>query len=400
MRFADKLVPRITIAATMLLLFVIVASVFTLQAVYINDIYKQSEKLSPELYDEYFNTIKSSNGKLSASVEARVREIFHSFYEPPTYGQTAMRVGGILIFYGMIAAVIAALMARRLVRPLELISQQARLAASGDLTARAGPKLKGRKRGEIGRVVSEFDAFVEAVEKNDSTWRDTNAAIAHELRTPITILLGRLHAVEEGLLPPTATEINRLLNQTRLLGQIVSDIDLISSRASHGLELNVAPVHLHDIVRQALETFRDRAEMSSVQFVFALDPVVVEGDALRLLQAIQNLLDNALCYGAGGGIVEVNCHEDAEVVRVQILDRGTGLPEANSARLFEHFVRGEGACLSKSGGSGLGLAVVKAIVKSHCGTVRGWNRPDGGAGFELTFPKVWDWTIAHSSRGL
>jgi signal transduction histidine kinase len=393
MRFIDKLAVRMGFAAIAIIFIILIAFTITLINIQIYRSEKQALKLSSEIHKEYIDLITKYQGLRDQEIpekdSARIDEIQAAF-TPLSYGEYAARIGGLLGFYGAVTAGLTTLLARRMARPLEVISRQARRAADGDFTARAGPQL-GRRRGEIGQLVAEFDGFIEAVDENNRTLLATNAAIAHELRTPITILLGRLHAIEAGLLPATEAEADRLLNQTRLLGQIVSDLKLISLGSFHGLDLKMEQARLDEIVSQAVEAFRRQAELASVRFVLTLEPVVLLGDALRLQQALQNMLDNALRYGASGGVIEVTCREETRCgdggrACVQVLDRGPGFSGFDPERLFDHFVRGDGSRSRKGGGTGLGLAVVKAIANSHQGSVRAWSRPGGGAGFELTLP--------------
>jgi two-component system, OmpR family, sensor histidine kinase AdeS len=386
MRFIDKLAVRMGLAAIALIFSMLIACLVTVSVLENMKYEREYAKLSPGVYKELLDLQAKYQGfrdqEIPEKDSARLDEIQALVATPLSNGEVVARFGGVFGFYGAVTAGLAALLARRLVRPLEVISQQARRAADGDFTARAGSKL-GRRRGEIRQLIAEFDGFIEAVDENNRTLLAANAAIAHELRTPITILLGRLHAIEAGLLPATGAEADRLLNQTRLLGQIVSDLKLISLGSFHGLALKMEQARLDEIVSQAVETFRCQAEQASVRFALALEPVVVWGDALRLQQALQNMLDNALRYGASGGVIEVICRSDGKNGRIQVLDRGPGLPDFDPERLFDHFVRGDDSRSRKCGGTGLGLAVVKAIADSHQGGVRAWSRPGGGAGFEL-----------------
>ncbi len=283
---------------------------------------------------------------------------------------------------------IGLLIAGRLARPLTALSAAARRVARGDLTARpqVPPRLL-RRADETGGLLRDFTAMAESLDRLETERREGAAAVAHELRTPLTILQSRLEAARDGLLRVDGGELGTLLQQTRVLSRLVEDLKTLSLAEAGRLHLAPRQVDLGHLARRVATGFRTAAAARGVRLDLAVPPGAVRAraDPDRVAQVLANLLDNALRHTPAGGRVRVGV-ERADGVVLTVADSGPGFPDDVLDRVFERFSRADTARSRASGGSGLGLAVVKALVDLHGGRVEARNADTGGALVAVTLP--------------
>jgi signal transduction histidine kinase len=252
---------------------------------------------------------------------------------------------------------------RRYVGPISLVAQNARSLADGDLSARIGLAASDVVTAEVAQLVRDFDVLAAQLQRSERALRQSSASIAHELRTPLQVLRGRLEALNDGLLTADAAEYARLLNQIRILTRLVEDLATLSLAQAGKLSVRPTEIELSDLVREAVETFQ--ARLPDVDIQLTLPPMTLRADAERLGQAVTALLDNAGRYG--GSLLEVEVWARGEEAGVRIRDSGAGFPIIEAGTIVEPFVRGEPSRSRASGGSGLGLSIVDAIARAHGG---------------------------------
>ncbi len=295
-----------------------------------------------------------------------------------------------------LGALLGLLVARRLARPLQAVSAAARRVAGGDLSARAAALLPAHDRGtrcrrtrdEAQQLVDDFDGMAAALQRLDGERRTTAAAVAHELRTPLAVLQGRLEAVRDGVLPLDADGVAALVQQTRTLARLVDDLKTLSLADAGQLSLRRRTVDLAALATAVLDGFRAQAAGAGVGLHLAVPAagppgsLVVSGDPERLTQVLGNLLDNALRHTPRGGEVRVGLERRDDGVHLTVRDTGTGLPGADAQRVFDRFWTADPA----SRGTGQGLAVVRTLVEAHGGRVHARDLPAGGAEFAVRLP--------------
>jgi signal transduction histidine kinase len=231
--------------------------------------------------------------------------------------------------------------------------------------------------------------MAEALEHLDAERRAGAAVVAHELRTPLTILQSRLEAARDGLLPVDDGELATLLQQTGVLSRLVDDLKTLSMAEAGRLRLVVRPVDLGELADRVAAGFRTAATARGVALVVDAAAVTASADPDRVTQVLGNLLDNALHHTPAGGTVRVAV-ERAEVGRsgpeavLTVADSGPGFPADALGRVFDRFSRADAARSRATGGSGLGLAVVRALVELHGGRVEARNA--GGAQVTVVLP--------------
>ena len=171
----------------------------------------------------------------------------------------------------------------------------------GDRSARANLVAPG----ELGELAAAVDAMAAALEREDELRRALTADVAHELRTPVTILTAQCEAIIDGVAPPDAAELGSLYDEVLRLGRVIEDLEALSSAEAAGLRLDRARVDLAGLVEETSRLLAPQFAASDVRLVTDLAPASVEGDRLRLAQVVRNLLSNALKFTPAGGTVEI-----------------------------------------------------------------------------------------------
>lgn len=294
-----------------------------------------------------------------------------------------------LLIAGLVATLLGVLVAlvfaRRIARPIEAISAAASSLAQGNLAVRI-PALRGED--EVARLARNFNHMAEALERLEAERRAMIADIAHELRTPLTVMQGRLEAIQDGVMPLEMGEIGRLHQQTQLLSRLVEDLRTLSLADAGRLNLALQPLNLVELTSRMAATFRAVLEVKQIGLELRLPerPIWVRADPDRLAQVIGNLISNALAYTPPGGKMALEVAAEATHAYLRVLDSGPGIPEAALNKVFDRFYRAEASRSRATGGSGLGLSIVKVLVELHGGTVAAYNQPQGGALFEVCLP--------------
>lgn len=217
--------------------------------------------------------------------------------------------------------------------------------------------------------------------------------VAHELKTPLTALLLVGDSLAAQVNSRNAVLVERLLRELRRLQALVNDL-LELSRLENTLPrdgLRRTAIDLPDLVQQVWSGLGPLALQRGLGLELQVEPAwqqtPLQGDASRLHRALLNLIDNAIHYSPDGALITVTIQLRARWCRLSVRDRGAGLSEEDSRRLFERFYRGDPArARGQRGGSGLGLAIVAQIAHAHGGRVQASNHPEGGALLELLLP--------------
>lgn len=293
-------------------------------------------------------------------------------YMPGSISETWMpsRVEMIWIGCTIIAALgmavfVAVRLSRRIISPLNSVAHSLREVAQGKLDARA--PLDEQAMGETAQLVRDFNAMAERLQSVTSEREFWNAAIAHELRTPVTILRGRLQGLAEGVFSPSSELFEDLLRQVEGLSRLIEDLRVLSLNDSGHLEVQRSSVRLADELGTVLQAFATPLAEKGFHLSSELDTELqVECDAVRIRQVLMALLENALRH-ADPGNLRVRLEQVGDDCQLSVADDGPGIDSALAADIFEAFRRGDPSRSRKSGGSGLGLAVVKAIAAAHGG---------------------------------
>jgi two-component system, OmpR family, sensor histidine kinase AdeS len=289
------------------------------------------------------------------------------------------------IFAASLGAGLSIFLADRLARPIAEVAGAARRIAKGDLSARANSPDTGI--GESAQLITDFNQMAAALEGFEREMNESSAAIAHELRTPLTVLRGYVQGSIDGVFPPTDTHLKLLLVHIESLSRVVDDLQTLSLSKNGALNLSKKIIDVGHEIDALLDAMEPAIGAAGLTLERALDVAPLSGDAGRIRQAVAALIDNARHYARDGGVIRVQVQDVQAGVVIRVLDRGPGIADENLMRSVERFWRGEPSRNKHSGGSGLGLSVVKAIATAHGGDVRLSNRPSGGLCVEVTLPR-------------
>ncbi|MEN6368349.1 MAG: ATP-binding protein [Thermotogota bacterium] len=293
--------------------------------------------------------------------------------------RSALLGGGIAT---LLALVLALFLIAQILSPLRTLSAVTEQVARGVLPE----KVRLRTRDEFHGLGESFDRMVDNLRRSEKLRETMTADIAHELRTPVTIIQGTLEAILDGIYEPTAQTIAPIYEETLHLGRLIDDLRDLALAEAGELRLSKEQTDIGQLVRQVVEAAvpsMDDAPNVEVIAEEGLDPIPV--DPKRIRQVIANLLSNALRYTPTSGRIEISIHRAEGEVEVYVSDTGPGILPEDLPRLFERFYRGDPA-RNRSGGSGLGLAIARRWVEAHGGRIWAENNRTGGARFTFRLP--------------
>ncbi len=288
---------------------------------------------------------------------------------------------------GLAFAIVVGLnLARRILVPLNSVTDSIRRVAQGDLGARA---IAGdRSLGEAAGLADDFNALATQLQRTTDEMTFWNAAIAHELRTPVTILRGRLQGLAEGVFTPDEALFRGLLNHVDGLARLIEDLRAVSLAESGHLHLQIQETDLDAEVGSVVEFCRHALQGAGLHPVLDLQAGFVHCDPVRIRQALLALMDNARRHAVPGAVL-VQARLESGWCYLRVEDDGPGIPPESASQVFKAFrrIRAEDETASDAG-SGLGLAVVSAIARAHQGDASCHASTKGGACFELRWPST------------
>ncbi len=292
------------------------------------------------------------------------------------FNQSVARIVLLAAAVGAIAGLaLAAILARRIARPIERLATTAGQTAAGDLRTHVpedGPA-------EIQALASAYNMLVDRLAEQDEIRREFVVNASHELRTPLTNLQGYLEALRDGVLPPDPATFDSLREEVDRLTRLAASLDLLVGAESPPPA--AVALDLAGAVRTAVDLVAPGFARRSVAVDLQLDDgVVVLTRADELAQVLSNLLQNAMRYTPAGGSVRVEARrpdtDSPAAAVVRITNSGPGIPADDLARVWERFYRVEKSRSRDAGGAGIGLAIVKRLVESAGGRVGASSEPD------------------------
>ena len=306
--------------------------------------------------------------------------------EPDDWSPTTVEwlwILAITIIGLLLAVFFAVKLAARILTPINSVLDSVRRVAHGDLAARA--VAGDRTLGETAMLVDDFNSMAARLQKGEQDILTWNAAIAHELRTPVTILRGTLQGVVDGVFRPDEVEFRSLLAQVEGLGRLIEDLRTLSLADSGQMQLRLASTDLSQEIAGLARMLAPELAAAGLRLRLAISPEAVRCDAARLRQVVLALLDNARRYADPGEIALTLRLAGGDAI-LTLEDAGPGMPDELARHAFDAFRRGDGARVALANGSGLGLAVVDAIARAHGGSAACARGTAGGTLFTVRWP--------------
>jgi len=290
-----------------------------------------------------------------------------------------------LLIAGIVGAAVAILLGlfltRQFTRPIRALKRGAARIAGGDLAYRVEVKSKD----EFGELAKSFNSMAVSLDSSEQSRRRLFADIAHELRTPLSVIGGTVDAMLDGVYEPNPDNLNSIKEETDVLTRLVGELrDLTLAESGH-LKLEFEPTNLAELVQRRVSQAEVIARGKNITFRMDIAEGLpeIEADDRRVEQVVANLLDNALNHTPSGGIVLVAVSPDKDGALVSVADTGEGIPAEHLPYIFERFYRIDDARSRKTGGAGLGLAIAKQMVELHGGRI--WVESEVGKGSKFSF---------------
>ncbi len=282
-----------------------------------------------------------------------------------------------------VAAALAYLLARNVSRPVRRLGDTVRDLSQGEYLAR----VKVESRDEIGGLAAHVNQLADTLEKNRSARQRWMADIAHELRTPVTILKGEIEALADGVRQADERMSASLREEIDQLSALIDDLQTLALSDAGALHMQKNPLNLSNLVGQSVDSFQHRLEARQIQVDVELaHDVIIPADQPKIRQVLNNLLENSSRYVVEAGKVKVSLRQNQAEAELLLEDSGPGLEEEQIARLFERFYRVENSRSRASGGTGLGLSICKNIVEAHGGSIRAEHSALGGLKIRIVLP--------------
>lgn len=294
-------------------------------------------------------------------------------------------VSGIVVLFSL-------LLARRLTQPLESLTVAAEQMKRGQYTRRV---TLPRSQDELGRLALTFnemadtiEADVNALRRHEQYRRDLIANIGHDLATPLTAIQGFSEALADDIIqdPIERQETaQRIAREVQRLRRLVADMQQMSSLEAGRIHLDLAPLDMQSLVDETLAVVAPECEQAHITLCNEIAPSTppVQADSDRLIQVLLNLLDNARRHTPENGKITIGAAASEKKLHIWVSDTGMGIEPADLPHIFERFYRADRSRTGATGGSGLGLSIVKAIIQAHGGTI--WAESIPGEGTRITF---------------
>jgi signal transduction histidine kinase len=247
-----------------------------------------------------------------------------------------------------------------------------------------GQKVPVRSRDEIGELAKSFNKMNDDLARSFNLRKQMTADIAHELRTPLSLIIGHAEAVNDGVLPPSYENFEIIREEASRLEKLVNDLRTLSLADAGELSLDFRPVDVNKLLTDLQSHYLHQFGQNRVKLEFTPTPEIqtVNLDPDRFSQVITNILDNAINYTPENGLVSIQANRSNNKLEITIQDNGPGVSSDEATHLFDRFYRADPSRSRDEGGSGLGLAIAKSIVEMHKGTI--WADSDLGKGLRIT----------------
>ena len=315
-----------------------------------------------------------------------------SYYSPYYLNESDFRfldsLNRILLVVGICAAVAAAaagaVLAKSLSVPLLKVTEMTRKISEGDY----GMRLENgnRQTQELVELSSAVNHMAESLERQETLRRRLTSDVAHELRTPVANVSLNLEMMLDEVWEPTKDRLQSCYEELGRISGIISDLEKLRQMETENMNLELEPVNLLELA-QAVETaFEPDLKKKKLTCEVSGEAAAVMGDQRRLHQVIFNLVSNAVKYSTEGGTIQIRVKQEKHKAVLIVEDQGIGMAEEELPLIFERFYRTDLSRSRKTGGAGIGLAIVKAIVQAHQGTVTVTSKVGCGSRFTVTLP--------------
>lgn len=322
---------------------------------------------------------------------AKVASVTLGFYGPFYYNEEDVQfltvLNQLLIYVAVIFFIIAAFlgffMANRIARPIHEVIDKTKQIEVGNYSDRI--TLVSNTE-EINQLIHCVNTLAETLKRQQMSKKRMASDYAHELRTPLSTLQSNLEAMIDGIWEATPPRLESCRVEIVRLTRMISDIDKLVKIESDSFVLNKTKFSLTDVVKQVIINFQQDVEAKNISLETNLNQFELYADRDKIIQVIINLLTNAIKYTNKDGAIQISVKQSNNNAYFIIKDTGIGIAKEDIPNIFEHLYRADKSRNRDTGGSGIGLSVVKAIIDSHEGSIEAKSELGKGSEFIVTLP--------------
>lgn len=276
-------------------------------------------------------------------------------------------------------------LARRITRPVAQAAKAARAISQGDYGTRFDGDGGSR---ELTELTQAIDALAQTISQQETLRKRLTSDVAHELRTPLSAVSAQLEAMIENVWPATPDRLQGCYDEIGRISGLVAELEKLSTIEDENLKLNRQPVDLMERARTAVAKFEAVCHSKDIAINATGSRAVILGDPDKIDQVLINLLSNAVKYTSSGGHIEIAVSDDEKQGVLVVRDDGVGIDAAELPYIFERFYRTDQSRSRATGGAGIGLSIVRAIVLAHDGTIEAQSEKGTGSRFIVRIPKT------------
>ncbi|GAA3653826.1 sensor histidine kinase [Asaccharospora irregularis] len=270
-------------------------------------------------------------------------------------------------FIALVAAIIVGfLVTNNIVRPISKVEKITKNISKGNYNQRIDEKVDTV---ELDNLIISINDLAKSLQKQEDIRKNLTKDVSHELKTPLTSLQITLEAFIDGIIEPTKERFSVCYEEILRLNRLVKDLEKLYSYEQDHSDINKTKFNMGEIVQNIITNFESEYKMKNITVSFSNDNLTLNADKDKITQVIINLLSNAIKYTNEGGNIEIRLFEHKTGIKLIVKDNGVGIPDEDKEYIFERFYRVDKSRTRLTGGAGIGLSIVKAIVDSHNGTI-------------------------------
>lgn len=284
----------------------------------------------------------------------------------------------------LISLILGVYMARQLSIPIRRVTTTAGQIAQGNLADRVEER---STTAEIIDLTATINSLADTLEKQETLRKRLTADVAHELRTPLATLQSHLEAMIDGVWEADVTRLQSCHEETVRLSKIISSLEELTRYDSENLKLDIGWFNVAVLLQRIATNFESEFRKKDIKCILNVTEQHLEADEDKISQVFINLFSNALKFNTVGGSVHITLTGTDHQIQVVVQDTGTGIPAEDLTYLFERFFRSDKSRNRQTGGSGIGLAIVKSIIDAHHGQISVESVLDQGSVFTVRLPR-------------
>ena len=287
------------------------------------------------------------------------------------------------VVFLIVAAMLGYVMADRISKPIKKVIDKTRKIEKGNYTDRLTASSTTL---EINQLIHSVNSLADTLEHQQISKKRMARDYAHEFRTPLTTLQLSLEAMIDGIWQPTNERLESCKEEILRLTRMISEMDKLVKIEDDSLLLCKTEFDLAGLAAQASLNFQADMSSKNINFQLETSPCSLSGDKDKITQVMINLLSNAIKYTDNGGNIKVRVKKNKDQCELTVIDTGIGISEEDLPNIYEHLYRADKSRCRVTGGSGIGLSVVKAIVDAHQGTIETKSELGKGSEFKVILP--------------